>query len=109
MTKKEVKKKWASTRKLLEITDSEYNGVTQEAANLRFIKTKLQIAVYYLQMLDEHKCEYEVPWNKEQFKWLLRKPVGDKKKQQAKEWCHECRLMRDKVCTTWNYEEAKTA
>lgn len=84
MTKEEVKKKWVSTRKLLEVTDSEYNGVTQEDANLRFVKMKLQIAVYYLQMLDEHDSEYQVPWNKEQFKWALRKPVGDKKKNRPK-------------------------
>lgn len=109
MIKEKAKKKWDLTRKMLEITDDEYNGVTQEDANLRFVKMKLQIAVYYMQLLDEHDSEYQVPWNKEQFKWALRKPVGDKKKQQAKEWCHQCRLMRDKACATWNYEEAKTA
>lgn len=109
MTKDEVQAKWAAAKRLLEITEDEYASHNVEARAIKFVKTKLQIAIYYLSQLDEHGSNYTMPFTGNQMKNALKAPITKQNVKDAAEWCHQCRLMRDKACTTWNYEEAKTA
>lgn len=109
MTKDEVKAKWAVAKRMVEITEDEYDSHTVEAQAIKFVKAKLQIAIYYLAQLDEHDSNYTMPFTGNQMKQALKAPITKQNVKDVTDWCHQCRLIRDKACTTWNYEEAKTA
>lgn len=109
MTKDKGKAKWAVDKRLVEITQAEYASHNVEAQAIKFVKAKLQIAIYYLSQLDEHDSNYTMPFTGEQMKKALKAPITKQNVKDAADWCHQCRLMRDKTCATWNYEEAKTA
>lgn len=109
MTKDKPDRKWAVAKRLVEITEDEYASHNVEAQAIKFVKTKLQIAIYYLSQLDEHDSNYTMPFTGNQMKNALKSPITKQNVKDATEWCHQCRLMRDKACTNWNYEEAKTA
>lgn len=109
MTKDKLDRKWAVAKRLVEITEDEYASHNVEAQAIKFVKAKLQIAIYYLSQLDEHGSSYTMPFTGKQMKEALKAPITKQNVKDVTDWCHQCRLMRDKVCTTWNYEEAKTA
>lgn len=109
MTKDKLDRKWAVAKRLVEITEDEYASHTVEAQAIKFVKTKLQIAIYYLSQLDEHGSSYTMPFTGKQMKKALKAPITKQNVKDTTDWCHQCRLMRDKACTNWNYEEAKTA
>lgn len=109
MTKDKVRAKWAVVKRLVEITEDEYASHNVEAQAIKFVKTKLQIAIYYLSQLDEHGSSYTMPFTGKQMKEALKAPITKQNVKDAVDWCHQCRLMRDKTCTNWNYREAKTA
>lgn len=109
MTKDEVKAKWAVAKRMVEITQAEYDSHTVNAQAIKFVKTKLQIAIYYLSQLDEHGSNYTMPFTGKQMKEALKAPITKQNVKDAADWCHQCRLIRDKACTNWNYEEVKTA
>lgn len=46
MTKDEVRAKWAVTKRMVQITQDEWDSHTVEAQAIKFVKTKLQIAIY---------------------------------------------------------------
>lgn len=105
MTKDEVKAKWAVAKRMVEITQAEYDSHTVNAQAIRFVKGKLQIAIYYLSQLDEHDSSYTMPFTGEQMKKALKAPITKQNVEEAANWCHQCRLLRDKACSSWNYEE----
>lgn len=109
MTKDKGKAKWAVAKRMVQITQDEYDSHTVEAQAIKFVKAKLQIAIYYLSQLDEHGSNYTMPFTGNQMKKALNAPITKQNVKDAADWCHQCRLMRDKACTNWNYEEAKTA
>ena len=109
MTKDEVRDKWAVAKRMVEITQAEYSSHTVNAQAIKFVKAKLQIAIYYLSQLDEHDSNYTMPFTGKQMKEALKAPITKQKVKDVTDWCHQCRLIRDKACTNWNYEEAKTA
>ena len=109
MTKDKLDRKWAVAKRLVEITEDEYASHNVEAQAIKFVKTKLQIAIYYLSQLDEHGSNYTMPFTGKQMKEALKAPITKQNVKDAADWCHQCRLIRDKACTNWNYEEAKTA
>ncbi|MCC4380478.1 hypothetical protein [Limosilactobacillus reuteri] len=109
MTKDEVRAKWAVAKRMVQITQDEWDSHNVEARAIKFVKAKLQIAIYYLSQLDEHDSNYTMPFTGNQMKNALKAPITKQNVKDAAEWCHQCRLMRDKACTNWNYEEAKTA
>ena len=109
MTKDEVRAKRAVAKRMVQITQAEYNSHTVNAQAIKFVKCKLQIAIYYLSQLDEHDSNYTMPFTGNQMKQALKAPITKQNVKDAADWCHQCRLMRDKACATWNYEEAKTA
>lgn len=109
MTKDKLDRKWAVAKRMVEITEAEYASHNVEAQAIKFIKAKLQIAIYYLSQLDEHGSSYTMPFTGKQIKEALKAPITKQNVKDVTDWCHQCRLMRDKACTTWNYEEAKTA
>lgn len=93
------KNKWTSTIKRLEVLDSDYydsqDGVRYTKGS-GLVKLNLRIAVYYLDCLDERGEEYQVPFDREKFEWLLREPVGKKKVDEAIAIKHECAKMARK-------------
>lgn len=109
MTKDKLDRKWAVAKRLVEITEDEYASHNVEARAIKFVKAKLQIAIYYLSQLDEHGSSYTMPFTGKQMKEALKAPITKQNVKDVTDWCHQCRLMRDKACTNWNYEEAKTA
>ena len=109
MTKDKLDRKWAVARRMAEITQAEYSSHTVNAKAIKFVKTKLQIAIYYLSQLDEHDSNYTMPFTGNQMKKALKAPITKQNVKDAADWCHQCRLIRDKACTSWSYEEAKTA
>ncbi|MCD7138808.1 hypothetical protein LTY59_06190 [Limosilactobacillus balticus] len=109
MTKDEVRAKWAVAKRMVQITQDEWDSHNVEARAIKFVKTKLQIAIYYLSQLDEHDSNYTMPFTGNQMKNALKAPITKQNVKDAAEWCRQCRLLRDKACATWNYEEAKTA
>ena len=48
MTKDEVRAKWAVAKRMVQITQDEWESHNVEARAIKFVKTKLQIAIYYL-------------------------------------------------------------
>ena len=106
MTKDEVKAKWAVAKRLVEITQAEYASHNVEAQAIKFVKAKLQIAIYYLSQLDEHDSNYTMPFTGNQMKQALKAPITKQNVKDVADWCHQCRLIRDKACTSWSYEEA---
>lgn len=106
MTKDKVKAKWAVAKRLVEITEDEYASHNVEAQAIKFVKAKLQIAIYYLSQLDEHGSSYTMPFTGKQMKEALKTPITKQNVEDATNWCHQCRLIRDKACASWNYEEA---
>lgn len=106
MTKDKVKAKWAVAKRLVEITQAEYASHNVEAQAIKFVKTKLQIAIYYLSQLDEHDSNYTMLFTGNQMKQALKAPITKQNVKDAADWCHQCRLIRDKACTSWSYEEA---
>lgn len=109
MTKDKVRAKWAIANRMVQITQDEWDSHNVGAQAIKFVKTKLQIAIYYLSELDEHGSSYTMPFTGKQMKEALKAPITKQNVKDVTDWCHQCRLMRDKACTTWNYEEAKTA
>lgn len=109
MTKDKVKAKWAVVKRMVEITEDEYASHNVEAQAIKFVKTKLQIAIYYLSQLDERDSNYTMPFTGNQMKEVLKTPITKQNVKDAADWCHQCRLIRDKACASWNYEEVKTA
>ena len=109
MTKDEVRDKWAVAKRMVQINQDEWDSHNVEARAIKFVKTKLQIAIYYLSQLDEHGSNYTMPFTGKQMKEALKAPITKQNVKDAADWCHQCRLIRDKACTNWNYEEAKTA
>ena len=109
MTKDKLDRKWAVAKRLVEITEDEYASHNVEAQAIKFVKTKLQIAIYYLSQLGEHDSNYTMPFTGNQMKKALKAPITKQNVKDVTDWCHQCRLLRDKACTNWNYEEAKTA
>lgn len=103
MTKDEVKAKWAVAKRMVEITRAEYASHNVETQAIKFVKTKLQIAIYYLSQLDEHGSSYTMPFTGKQMKEALKSPITKQNVKDAADWCHQCRLIRDKACTNWNY------
>lgn len=109
MTKDEVRAKWAVAKRMVQITQDEWESHNVEARAIKFVKNKLQIAIYYLSQLDEHDSSYTMPFTGDQMKQALKAPITKQNVEDAIKWCHQCRLIRDKACTSWTYEEAKTA
>ncbi len=109
MTKDKLDRKWAVAKRLVEITEDEYASHNVETQAIKFVKTKLQIAIYYLSQLDEHDSNYTMPFTGKQMKEALKAPITKQNVKDAADWCHQCRLIRDKACASWNYEEEKTA
>ncbi|MDC6077076.1 hypothetical protein PPJ95_05810 [Limosilactobacillus reuteri] len=109
MTKEKVKSKWAVAKRMVEITQDEWDNHNVEARAIKFVKTKLQIAIYYLSQLDEHGNSYTMPFTGNQMEDALKAPITKQNVKDAADWCHQCRLIRDKACASWNYEEEKTA
>ncbi|MCH5385952.1 hypothetical protein [Limosilactobacillus reuteri] len=71
MTKDKVKAKWAVAKRMAEITQAEYSSHTVNAKAIKFVKTKLQIAIYYLSQLDEHDSNYTMPFTGKQIRHRL--------------------------------------
>lgn len=109
MTKDELESKWSVAKRMVALTENELNGATADDHLRGAIKIKLRAAIGYLSQLDEHGSSYTMPFTGNQMKWALDEPVAHDKFEKASEWCHQCSLLRDKACTTWNYEEVKTA
>ena len=109
MTKDKGKAKWAVAKHMVQITQDEWDSHNVEAQAIKFVKAKLQIAIYYLSQLDEHDSNYTMPFTGKQMKEALKAPITKQNVKDVTDWCHQCRLIRDKACTNWNYEEEKTA
>lgn len=109
MTKDKGKAKWAVAKRMVQITQDECDSHNVEAQAIKFVKAKLQIAIYYLSQLDEHGSNYTMPFTGKQMKEALKAPITKQNVKDVTDWCHQCRLLRDKACTNWNYKEAKTA
>ncbi len=109
MTKEKVKSKWAVAKRMVEITEDEWNNHTAEGQAIKFVKTKLRIAIYYLSQLDEHDNSYTMPFTGKQMKDALKAPITKQNIKDVTDWCHQCCLMRDKACAGWGYKKEKTA
>ena len=109
MTKDKGKAKWSVAKRMVQITQDEWDSHNVGAQAIKFVKTKLQIAIYYLSQLDEHDSNYTMPFTGKQMKQALKAPITKQNVKDVTDWCHQCRLLRDKACASWNYEEEKTA
>lgn len=91
-----VENKWASTIKRLQVLKrdcyTKADGVSYLKA-IGLVKSNLRVAVYYLGRLDDRGENYQVPFDRERFEWLLSEPVGQKKLDEAIRIKHECAKM----------------
>ena len=91
-----IENKWASTIKRLQVLKrdcyTKSDGISYLKA-IGLVKSNLRVAVYYLGRLDDRGENYQVPFDREQFEWLLSEPVGQKKLDEAIRSKHECAKM----------------
>lgn len=91
-----VENKWASTIKRLQVLKrdcyTKSDGISYLKA-IGLVKSNLRVAVYYLGRLDDRDEDYQVPFDREKFEWLLSEPVGQKKLDEAIRIKHECAKM----------------
>lgn len=91
-----VENKWASTIKRLQVLKrdcyTKADGISYLKA-IGLVKSNLRVAVYYLGRLDDRGENYQVPFDRERFEWLLSEPVGQKKLDEAIRIKHECAKM----------------
>ncbi|MFC2680904.1 hypothetical protein [Limosilactobacillus vaginalis] len=91
-----VENKWASTIKRLQVLKrdcyTKADGISYLKA-IGLVKSNLRVAVYYLGRLDDRGENYQVPFDRERFEWLLSEPVGQKKLDEAIRIKHECAEM----------------
>lgn len=91
-----VENKWASTIKRLQVLKrdcyTKADGISYLKA-IGLVKSNLRVAVYYLGRLDDRGEDYQVPFDRERFEWLLSEPVGQKKLDEAIRIKHECAKM----------------
>lgn len=91
-----VENKWASTIKRLQVLKrdcyTKADGISYLKA-IGLVKSNLRVAVYYLGRLDDRGENYQVPFDRERFEWLLSEPVGQKKLDEAVRIKHECAKM----------------
>ena len=91
-----VENKWASTIKRLQVLKRDCYTKADGISYLKatgLVKPNLRVAVYYLGRLDDRGEDYQVPFDREKFEWLLSEPVGQKKLDEAIRIKHECAKM----------------
>ena len=91
-----VKNKWTSTIKRLQVLKKDCYTKSDGISYLKaigLVKSNLRVAVYYLGRLDDRGENYQVPFDRERFEWLLSEPVGQKKLDEAIRIKHECAKM----------------
>ena len=91
-----VENKWASTIKRLQALKRDCYTKADGISYLKatgLVKSNLRVAVYYLGRLDDRGEDYQVPFDREKFEWLLSEPVGQKKLDEAIRIKHECAKM----------------
>lgn len=91
-----VENNWTSTIKRLQVLKKDCytksDGISYLKA-IALVKSNLRVAVYYLGRLDDRGEDYQVPFDREKFEWLLSEPVGQKKLDEAIRIKHECAKM----------------
>lgn len=99
MTSEEIQAKWAATEKMLQV-DYEHEFRDEDGLQVALpkasAKSYLHSAVGQLRLLDKYDEQYQTPWTRKQFMWVLTDPVGPKKREQAKQWMHDCFAMTEK-------------
>lgn len=101
MTNGEIEAKWDTTEQMLKVDyEHEFRDPDDEGQRIAkpkaITKTYLRSAVSQLRLLDKHDEQYQTPWTRNQFMWVLEDTVGTKKREQAKRWMHECFAMTKK-------------
>ena len=91
-----VMSKWQGTIKRLKTTEddlymSKNNILCRKGRGL--VKSNLRVAVHYLAQLDDQGKDYQVPFDREKFEWLLTEPVGKTKLEEAIKIKHTCAKM----------------
>lgn len=105
MTRDEVRAKWATAKRMIKVTRTEWDSQEPEANAIKIIKTKLRIAIDYLSQLDEHGNSYTMPFTGNQMKWALEVPATQDKIERVTDWCHQSYQLREKAYPSWKYEE----
>ena len=91
-----VENKWTSTIKRLQVLKKDCYTKSDGISYLKaigLVKSNLRVAVYYLGRLDDRGEDYQVPFDRERFEWLLSEPVGQKKLDESIRIKHECAKM----------------
>ena len=91
-----AKNKWTGTIKRLKVQpqDLYLNGADVSCMKLSgLVKANLRVVVHYLWQMDELGKEYTVPFDREEFEWLLKAPVGKNKLNEAIKIKNQCAKM----------------